>query len=195
MSKATAPEFLPPTLSDWHDWLLANHESGSGVWVLFGKKGSGVESISLPEAIDEAVCFGWIDSVINSRDEFTYRIYFSPRNPKSNWSRVNKNKVKRLKEEGRLQPAGRKMIEIAKETGTWTALDDVENLIIPPDLQEAFDQHPESETNWHAFPRSVKRGILEWILNAKRPATRVKRITETASLAAQNIRANQYTKK
>ena len=165
------------------------------MWVVFGKKGNGVESITLPEAIDEAVCFGWIDSVINARDEFTYRIYFSPRNPKSNWSRVNKNKVRRLEEEGRLQPAGLKMIELAKETGTWTALDDVENLVIPADLQEAFDLYPESEPNWHAFPRSVKRGILEWILNAKRPTTRQKRITETASLAAQNIRANQYTKK
>ena len=114
MSKANAPEFLPPTLPDWHDWLQTHHESGTGVWVLFGKKGSGVESISLPDAIDEAVCFGWIDSVINARDEFTYRIYFSQSNPKSNWSRVNKNKVKRLDEEGRLQPAGLKMIQMAK---------------------------------------------------------------------------------
>lgn len=194
MSRQTASEFLPPTLVDWRKWLHENHLSEKGLWVVFGKKNSGVQSISLAEAIDEAVCFGWIDSVINSIDEKHYKIYFSPRSPQSNWSRVNKNKVARLEKAGRLQPAGLELIRIAKENGTWTALDDVENLIVPPDLQIAFDAYPQAEDYWKAFPRSVKRGILEWILNAKRAPTRAKRIEETARLAAQNLRANQYPK-
>lgn len=194
MSRQTASEYLPPTLLDWRNWLTENHASVKGLWVVFGKKGSGVESITLPEAIDEAVCFGWIDSVINSIDEKHYKIYFSPRSPKSNWSGVNKRKVARLKKEGRLQASGLEMIRVAKENGTWTALDEVENLVVPPDLKAAFDRYPDAEVHWEKFPRSIKRGILEWILTAKRAPTRANRIEETASLAARNLRANQYPK-
>lgn len=145
-----------------------------------------------PEAVDEALCFGWVDSKPNKRDHQSYYQYFAKRNPKSNWSRVNKQKVERLLQEGRMAPPGIAMIERAKENGTWTALDDVENLLIPVDLQAEFDLNAVALKNWKEFPRSVKRGILEWIFNAKRSNTRQKRIKETVTLAARNERANQY---
>lgn len=194
MSKQTALEYLPPTLVDWRNWLAENNDSEKGIWLVFGKKDSGVQSITLSEAIDEAVCFGWIDSVKHSIDTKHYKIYFSPRSPKSNWSRVNKRKVTRLEKEGRLQAPGLKLIRIAKETGTWNALDEVENLMVPPDLKAVFDSYPNAEVNWNSFSRSIKRGILEWILTAKRASTRANRIEETAKLASQNLRANQYPK-
>lgn len=185
------PAITAPNLAAWRAWLLDNH-STTGVWLIIYKKDSGVESIYYPEAVDEALCFGWIDSKPNKRDEQSYYQYFSPRNPKSNWSKVNKEKIARLAQENRLQPSGLQLIELAKATGTWTALDEVENWIVPSDLQVLFDQNPTAWKYWQAFPPSAKRGILEWIFNAKRPATRQKRLEQTVELAQKNIRANQY---
>ncbi|MEM8890571.1 MAG: YdeI/OmpD-associated family protein [Bacteroidota bacterium] len=186
------PEFAPNSLASWRNWLKEHHQTEKGCWLILYKKGSCVDTVDVNEALDEDICWGWIDSKVNKRDEKSYKQYYAPRNPKSNWSRINKEKVERLFQAGRMQEAGHAMIALAKETGTWDALNDVENLIIPPDLQKAFDQYPNSLTNWENFPRSVKRGILEWILNAKRPATRAKRIEETAAKAEENIRANQW---
>ncbi len=178
----------------WREWLEEHHQTVKSVWLIIYRKESGVPSVYYPEAVDEALCFGWVDSKPNKRDEQSFFQFFSKRNPKSNWSKLNKDKVARLLEAGKISPAGLEMIEIARQSGTWTALDDVENLVIPPDLQSAFDQNPTAWAYFDAFPKSVKRGILEWLLNAKQPATRQKRIYETVSLAEKNIRANQYQK-
>jgi uncharacterized protein YdeI (YjbR/CyaY-like superfamily) len=150
------------------------------------------EGVAAPEAVDEALCFGWIDSKPNKRDAESFYQYFSKRNPKSNWSKVNKEKVKRLLAEGLITKSGLEAIEIAKQNGTWNALDEVEEIIIPDDLQKAFSKKKSALTNFEKFPRSSKRGILEWILNAKRPETRQKRIQETVDLAEKNIKANHY---
>lgn len=146
------------------------------------------------KAEEESLCFGWVDSLPNKIDALRYKLYISPRNPKSNWSRVNKEKISRLETEGRIHPSGIKMIELAKESGTWNALDEVENLVIPEDLLQALKKQKGALTFFEAFPKSVKRGILEWIQTAKQETTRSKRIHETALLAKDNIRANQYTK-
>ena len=189
------PTYHARTVADWRDWLAANGTFQPGVWLIIYRKAAATPSIDYPTAVDHALCYGWIDSKPNKRDAESYFQYFSPRNPKSNWSRVNKEKVARLEAAGLIAPPGRAMIELAKRTGTWTALDDVENLVIDPDLRAAFDAVPPvAWTNFEAFPRSVKRGILEWIFTAKRPATRAKRIAETVRLAAINERANQYRK-
>ena len=180
--------------SAWRQWLAENHNLEQRIWLIMYRKDSGISSVYYSEAVDEALCFGWIDSKPNKRDDQSYFQYFAKRNPKSNWSRVNKEKVEGLIKDGLMAEPGYEMIRIAKENGTWDALNDVENLVIPNDLQVAFDQYLPAAENFEAFPRSVKRGILEWIFNAKRPATRAKRIKETATLAAQNIRANQYRK-
>jgi uncharacterized protein YdeI (YjbR/CyaY-like superfamily) len=184
--------FHARTRIEWRKWLVQNHSSEKSVWLIIYKKDSDVSSVYYPEAVDEALCFGWVDSVPNKRDEFSYYQFFAKRNPKSNWSRINKEKVVRLLEQGLMQPAGLHIIEIAKQNGAWTALDEVENLTLPDDLQALFSGSKTAFEHWENFPPSSKRGILEWILNAKKPETRQKRIEETVSLAEKNIRANQF---
>jgi uncharacterized protein YdeI (YjbR/CyaY-like superfamily) len=179
----------------FRNWLIENHKTETNLWLIIYKKDSGVPSITYDQAVDEALCFGWIDSVINKRDDESFFQYFAPRKPKSSWSRVNKLKIEKLISEGLMTESGLKMVELAKQTGTWTALDDVENLINPPDLQEALDQKPLAKEYFNLFPRSVKRGILEWLMNAKQAETRLKRITEIVEKAERNERANQYVKK
>lgn len=179
----------------WRQWLQKNHATAQSVWLIIYRKESAMPSVYYPEAVDEALCFGWIDSKPNKRDAESYCLFFSKRSPKSNWSQVNKRKVAILLEQGLMAPAGLAMVELAKQNGTWTALDKVHAIEIPPEMAALFKQNKTAEQHFTAFPPSTKRGILEWILNAKTTETRMKRITETVSLAAQNIRANQYVKK
>jgi uncharacterized protein YdeI (YjbR/CyaY-like superfamily) len=182
--------FHAQSSAEWRNWLEENHQSEKSVWLIIYRKDSQVPSVYYPEAVDEALCFGWIDSKPNKRDDASYYQFFSKRNPKSNWSKVNKEKVEKLMAQKLMTAAGLKMIELAKHTGTWTALDDVENLTLPNDLQAAFDHNNIAFEYWDKFSRSSKRGILEWILNAKKPETRQKRIDETVRLASENIKAN-----
>ena len=182
--------FYAKTQKEWRKWLEKNHRSEKAVWLIFYKKGSGIQSTNYAEALEEALCFGWIDSKANKKDAESYYQYFAKRKPESNWSKVNKEKVARLIEKGLMTSAGFESIEIAKRNGTWTALDEVEELIIPPDLQLLFDKNIAAFENWKNFSRYINRGILEWILNAKRSETRQKRIVETVELAEKNIKAN-----
>jgi uncharacterized protein YdeI (YjbR/CyaY-like superfamily) len=176
----------------WRAWLENHHATEKSVWLIIYKKNSDTPSVSYDEAVDEALCFGWIDSKPNKRDDESYYQFFARRNPKSKWSGVNKKKVEKLIAAGRMTEAGLKMIELAKQTGTWEALEEVENLVIPPDMQKMLDRNEAAKIHWENFPKFAKRGILEWILNAKRLETRQKRIEETVTLAAENKRANQY---
>lgn len=187
--------FYAESKTAWRNWLIENHQQESKLWLIIYKKDSGIPSITYDQAVDEALCFGWVDSSINKRDDESFYQYFAKRNPKSNWSKVNKLKIEKLISEGLMAEAGLKMVELAQQNGTWTALDDVENLISPSDLQEALDQNPLAHEYFNLFPRSVKRGILEWLMNAKQLKTRTKRINEIVSKAERNERANQFVKK
>lgn len=182
--------FYAQTRNEWRKWLEENHQSEKSVWLIIYKTTSKVRSVYYPEAVDEALCFGWIDSKANKRDQDSYYQFFSKRNPKSNWSRVNKIKVATLISQNLMTSSGLEMINIAKQNGTWDALEEVENLTIPDDLQKAFDQNKVAFEYWQKFSRSSKRGILEWIFNAKKIETRQKRIDETVRLASANIKAN-----
>jgi uncharacterized protein YdeI (YjbR/CyaY-like superfamily) len=182
----------PASLPEWRAWLEANHGRREGVWLVLPKKASGLEGIALSDAVDEALCFGWVDSLPRKLDDRRTMLLVSPRKPGSNWSAVNKAKVERLIVEGRMAPAGMAKVGTARSDGSWNALDRVEALEVPEDLAAAFAALPPSADNWAGFPRSAKRGILEWILNARTPATRAKRIAETARLAAEGKRANQW---
>ena len=186
------PTTAAADIAAWRAWLAAHHASAQSVWLIIFRKGSGVPSITYHQAVDEALCFGWIDSKPNKRDDKSYYQFFSQRKPKSNWSQVNRDKVARLEAEGRMTEAGRALIRLAQEKGTWTALDAVYAETHPADFQAALDAHPQALQHWNAFPKSAKNGILEWITNAKRPETRAARIAETVRLAADNVRANQY---
>jgi uncharacterized protein YdeI (YjbR/CyaY-like superfamily) len=162
------------------------------VWLVNYKKATGKPRLEYDEAVEEALCFGWIDSKARRLDDERLMVWYAPRRLRSGWSRSNKARVERLIAAGLMKPAGLAKIEAAKENGSWTLLDAVEALEVPPDLEEAFAQYPEAADHFGAFPRSVKRGILEWIVTAKRPQTRAKRVQETARLAAEKKRANQW---
>ena len=144
------------------------------------------------EAVEEALCFGWIDSKPNKLDDERAMLWFAPRKAGTGWSRLNKARAEKMIAAGQMTPAGLARIAAAKQDGSWGALDAIEELAIPPDLDRALNANPAAAQYFQAFPRSVKRGILEWIANAKKPETRAKRIEETARLAAQNVRANQW---
>jgi len=145
------------------------------------------------EMVVEALRFGWVDSRPSKLDDERTMLWFSPRRRGSAWARPNKERIERLERGGRLEPAGRRAVEAAKADGSWSRLDDVERLIVPDDLAAAFEREPGSREQWDGFPPSARRGILEWIVQAKREATRGKRIEETARLAARGERANQWT--
>jgi uncharacterized protein YdeI (YjbR/CyaY-like superfamily) len=184
--------FYAKSQREWRKWLEKNHQSEKSIWLIIYKKESGIPSVYYTDAVDEAICFGWIDSKPNKRDDESYYQFFAKRNIKSNWSKVNKGKVARLLEEGKIAPSGLEAIELAKQNGTWTALDKVEEMEIPEDLQKAFNKNKTAFGYFDKFPRSSKRNILEWIMNAKRPETRQARIDETVELATENIKANHY---
>jgi uncharacterized protein YdeI (YjbR/CyaY-like superfamily) len=156
------------------------------------KKATGKPRVEYDEAVEEALCFGWIDSKANKLDEERTLQWFAPRGPRTGWSKPNKERVERLIQAGLMAPAGLAKVEAAQRDGAWNKLDGVEALEIPPDLELALAANPPAAQHFTGFPRSVKRGILEWIVNAKRPETRAKRIEQTARLAAQNRRANQW---
>lgn len=187
--------FYPKDRAAWRNWLAKNHLKKASIWLILYKKDSSTHAIGYDAAVEEALCFGWVDSKPNKRDAESYYLFFAKRKPSSNWSALNKTRVAKLQKAGLMMPAGQAMIDMAKKNGKWDALNEVDQLIIPKDLQAAFKAYPGAAKNFDAFPPSTKRGILEWIGNAKTPATRSKRLIETASLAAKNIRANQYTPK
>jgi uncharacterized protein YdeI (YjbR/CyaY-like superfamily) len=184
----------PKTRSAWRTWLTKNHDLGEGIWLISWKKISGKPQIAYDDLVEEALCFGWIDSKPNKLDEQRSMLWFAPRKSGSGWSRLNKERIEHAIATGIMMPSGLAKVEAAKQEGSWSALDAVEALEIPPDLLRAFTKHMMAAENFEKFPRSVKRSILEWIGNAKTAATRTKRITETADLAAINERANQWRK-
>ena len=187
--------FYAKNRKTWRSWLEKNNDKEKSVWLIIYRKDTAKKSVNYAEAVEEALCFGWIDSKANKRDEESFYQFFTRRNLKSNWSRVNKERVAKLIDDRLMTSRGLETIELAKRNGTWTALDKIENLELPIDLKKALKQSAEAAKYFDAFPRSVKKGILEWIQNAKKEETREKRIKETVSLALKNIRANQYTPK
>ena len=182
----------PLTRADWRAWLLAHHTRAAGVWPVSFKKRTGRPAVGYAEAVEEALCFGWVDSKPGKVDADRSRLYFAPRKPRSGWARTNKARVARLEAAGLLHPSGAAVIAAAKADGSWAKLDAVEELTVPPDLADALTARPPAAFHFAAFPKSVRRGILEWIVQAKRPDTRARRVAETAALAADNQRANQW---
>jgi uncharacterized protein YdeI (YjbR/CyaY-like superfamily) len=190
-----AERFEPVDLAAWRAWLEDNHGRAAGVWLVTWRAHTGRTRVSYDEAVEQALCFGWVDSRPRALDADRTMLWFSPRKRGSGWSRPNKERVQRLLAAGRVAPAGLAVLEAAKADGSWTMLDAVEDLVVPDDLAAALDARPGAREQWEAFPRSVRRGILEWIVQAKRAPTREKRVTETADKAAAGERANQWRPK
>lgn len=182
----------PKSRTEWRKWLEENQARKEGIWLISYKKDTGKPRFDYDESVEEALCFGWVDSKPAKLDDERSMLWFAPRKPKTNWSKLNKDRVEKMIKAGLMAPAGLAKVEAAKKDGSWNALDGVEALEIPPDLAKALSKNKTAKEYFEAFPRSVKRGILEWILNAKRPETRAKRIEETVTLAEKNVRANQW---
>ncbi len=176
----------------WRDWLLENHASCGSIWLVTYKKASGRAVLSNDDIVEEALCFGWIDSLPRKLDDMRSMLLLSPRKLGSAWSALNKTRAERMIAAGLMQPAGLAAIAAAKADGSWSKLDSVEALAVPDDLAAVLAGNPSARVHFDAFPRSVKRRILEWIVQTKRSETRSARITETARLAAENRRANQW---
>ncbi len=176
----------------WRAWLAEHHAEAPGVWVVTHKKAPGAPHVPYADVVEEALAFGWVDSLPRRLDDARTQLLVTPRKPASAWSKVNKERVERLTAAGLMAPAGLAAVAAAKASGTWTKLDAVEQLVEPDDLRAALDADPAARRHWDAFPRSARRGILEWIGTAKTAPTRERRVAETARLAAQDVRANQW---
>jgi uncharacterized protein YdeI (YjbR/CyaY-like superfamily) len=183
----------PASRAEWRDWLRENHTQKESVWLAVAKKGH--TGVSVPEAVEEALCFGWIDSTANKLDEKRYKLLLAPRKRNSVWSKINKARIAKLIQAKQMQPSGMAAIQLAKKTGTWRSLNDIDKLKSPDDLTKAFAKNKKARTFFEAFPPSAKKQILSWLMSAKTVETRTKRIKEIVTKASKNERANQYVPK
>ncbi len=188
-------EFHPRSLQQWRAWLKANHRTAKNVWLVLHKKSSPGPGIAYAEAVEEALCFGWIDSKPQKKDTHTYLLYFAERKGGSVWSKLNKQRISRLIKDGRMTPAGMKKIAAAKADGTWSTLDPVDSLEIPEELSKALARNKKAQKHFEAFPPGIKKQLVYWVLSAKREETRSVRVREIVTKAARNERANQWVKK
>lgn len=182
----------PHNVAEWRDWLEQHHQSHSAVWLVQHHKASGRPSISWSEAVDVALCFGWIDSKKIAVEKGCTHQLFTRRKAKSTWSKINKDKVERLVAEGLMTEAGLKAVEIAQQNGSWNALDEVEALLIPKDLEQALEEKAGAKDFFLGLSKSAKKGMLYWVISAKRKETRFRRIEEIATLAALGRKPNQF---
>ena len=186
-----APRQHIDTREQWRAWLEAHHSGSTGVFVVSWRPATGRDAVPYADLVEEALCFGWVDSRQVRLDDERTMLWFTPRRGGSGWARPNKERVDRLIANGRMHAAGLAVIEAARADGSWELLDSVENLEVPRDLAEAFALRPGAAENFAGFSRSVRRGILQWIATAKTSPTRARRVTETAERAAVGEKANQ----
>jgi uncharacterized protein YdeI (YjbR/CyaY-like superfamily) len=184
--------FHPGTRRAWRHWLVKHHATRPGVWLVLDKAASGRQKLAYDAVVEEALCFGWIDGKAHTIDDDQFRVLYKPRNPKSGWSAINKQRVRRLIAAGLMAPAGLAKIAEAKRNGAWSSLDAAESLTVPADFGAALRANKRAAANYDTFAPSSKKLILTWIASAKRPETRAKRIAETVALAAKGIKANHY---
>ena len=173
----------------WRKWLHKNHQNSKGIYLIFYKIEHPIPSMRWEEAVRVALCYGWIDSTVKSLGDGKRRQYFCPRNAKSVWSKVNKDHLKELEAKGLIHDSGYESIKIAKENGSWTAMDNVENGVVPEDLQKAFTKSKKAFENFQGFTRGQRKSYLYWLNQAKREETRQKRITEIISLCEKGIKS------
>lgn len=192
MNKKEIETYCPKSQADWRKWLKKNHQSKQSIWLVYFRVSTKIASITWSEAVDEALCFGWIDSTKKTIDKERYMQYFSKRKINSTWSKINKEKVTNLIQNNLMTKAGLESIEIAKQNGSWIILDDVENLIIPEDLKIALNKNEGSMEFFQSQSKSMKKIMLYWLMSAKRIETRKKRIAEIAQSASKGIRPSRF---
>ncbi|MBS2937313.1 YdeI/OmpD-associated family protein [Nocardioides sp. J2M5] len=183
-----AERLEPTTVREWSDWLREHHARPTGAWLVSPRRAAD-RPFSYDDAVLEALRFGWVDSTVRPVDEHRTMMWFAPRRRGSMWTRINKGRVARLEEAGLMEPAGAAAVALAKDTGTWTLMDDVEDCVVPADLAAAFRAHPGSREHWDSWSPSAQKMILTWIVLAKRPETRAARVLASAEQAARGEKA------
>jgi uncharacterized protein YdeI (YjbR/CyaY-like superfamily) len=183
------PRVQPKSRKAWRTWLDKHHTKSTGTWLVYAKKHSGLPSLTYKDAVEEALCFGWIDSKIHPIDDDFYMQVFTPRKAKSAWSALNKARVKQLLAAGLMTAAGLAVVEAAKASGTWNASEHAEKLIVPPDLERAITANPEASRHWASYTDSRRKGVLYRLAGAKRPETRAKYLQQIIENMARNLSA------
>lgn len=183
------PIYHPADLTAWRAWLAANGDTARGVWVASWRKSSGRDPVAYGDLVEEAICFGWIDSTVNTLDDERGLQLMTPRKPKSGWTRLNRRRVAELEAQGRMTDAGRRAVEVAQANGWWTIYDAVEDLREPDDLAEALEANAAARAAWEGFPPSARKQMLWWVVSAGRLETRLNRIAKIVSEAESGRRA------
>jgi uncharacterized protein YdeI (YjbR/CyaY-like superfamily) len=184
------PLIHPETIAAWRQWLTKHHADTDGVWLAGWKRASGKIPLDYGLIVEEALCFGWIDGLVNTLEDGRQAQLLTPRRRGSAWSSSNKERVERLVADGRMTDAGMRVIEVAKADGSWSMQDAAEALIEPDELKVALDANREARRNWDAFPKSPRRALIWWVMSAKRDETRERRVRTVVEEAAQGRRAN-----
>ena len=185
----TLEQVYVPDRASWRRWLTRNHARSPGIWLVFDRAAHNAKRFPYADAVEEALCFGWIDSTVRPLSATQYCQLFTPRKPKSTWSRLNKTRVAALIAGGRMRPAGLAAIEISKANGGWVSLDHVEALTMPPDLAAALDTVVNARAHFDAFAPSARKGYFHWISQAKRSETRARRIASVVEKATAGKRS------
>jgi len=184
------PLIHPKSIAAWRSWLAKHHEDTDGVWLATWKRASGKTPLDYGLIVEEALCFGWIDGLVNTLEDGRQAQLLTPRRRGSGWSGSNKERVQRLVADGRMTEAGMRVIDAAKADGSWSMQDAAEALIEPAELKAALDANADARQQWDAFPKSPRRALIWWVMSAKRPETRDRRVATIVSEAAQGRRAN-----
>lgn len=183
------PVYHAESRAQWRAWLEANHDTARGVWLCSWRSDTGRPRCPYPEVVEEALCFGWIDSTVNTFDDERGLQLLTPRKAKSTWTRLNRQRVADMEAAGLMRDAGRRAVEVAQANGWWTILDPVEDLIEPDELAAALDADPAARAAWDGFPPSARKQMLWWVISAAKPETRARRVGAVVEAAARGERA------
>jgi uncharacterized protein YdeI (YjbR/CyaY-like superfamily) len=184
----------PASRKAWRSWLQKNHASSPGIWLVYAKKHAGIPSLSYTDAVEEALCFGWIDSLVHSVDDSRYKQIFTPRKPSSAWSALNKKRVEKLIAAAQMTAAGMKMIELAKTNRQWEAHAKTEALVMPPELKKALNGHAKAKKNWPTYTASQQKAFLRMVDGAKTPETRARRVARVLEIVGAKMSFSQLVK-
>jgi uncharacterized protein YdeI (YjbR/CyaY-like superfamily) len=183
------PIYHAETRAQWRAWLAANHDSVPGVWLCSWRGPVSLPVCPYPDAVEEAICFGWIDSTVNALDERRTLQLMTPRRPKSGWTRLNRQRVERMESAGLMTAPRRRAVEVAQQNGWWTLSDSVEDLVEPEDLAKSLDADAAARAHWNSFPPSARKAMLWWVVTAAKAETRTRRIETIVARAADGERA------
>jgi uncharacterized protein YdeI (YjbR/CyaY-like superfamily) len=188
------PQIQPKSRKAWRAWLEKNHATSSAIWLVYAKKHTGIPSLSYAEAVEEALCFGWIDSLVHPIDDALYKQIFTPRKETSAWSALNKKRVERLIADGLMTRAGMRLIDIAKTNGRWNTHAATDAMTMPPELKKALNGNAAAKKNWPTYTASQQKAFLRMVDGAKTAETRAKRVARVLEIVGRKMSFSQLVK-